>query len=121
MFSTPAAAPLTAFPGYEHTPGTLYLRVDLAAAQLPRDADANKGPSAVWSGRPTQREEGGKKERQPLEPQETPIFGLSAGRYGGNTPLVRDLKTPRASATEVGAILTGGEGGWSRISAPVSL
>lgn len=44
----------------------------------PGDADANKGPRAVWSGRPTQREEGGRQQkgRQPLQPRK--IFSFSA-------------------------------------------
>lgn len=44
----------------------------------PGDADANKGPRAVWSGRPTQREEGGRQQkgRQPLQPRK--IFAFSA-------------------------------------------
>lgn len=42
-----------------------------------RDADANKGPWAVWSGRPTQREEGGENERQSLKPHKTLILTLS--------------------------------------------
>lgn len=43
------------------------------------DADANKGPKAVWSGRPTQGEEGGRQQKGalPLQLHKTLLFHLS--------------------------------------------
>lgn len=62
-----------------------------------RDADANKGPRAVWSGRPTQREEGGENERQSLKPHKTLILTLSGhkkGQYQANAPVKARLTYP---------------------------
>lgn len=102
-------------------PGGVYLSDDLATRQVPVTPMLTKarelsGAEDRHNGRKEARKRGGS-----FCLTKYFVFGPPRRRHGNNTAPMRRQTLPRVPATRRGVILTGGEGGWSRISAPASL